>query len=48
MFQKELAAALKLAPKEWNEAEKSAGNMHNPKMFRLWKHLTAAFGLTTL
>jgi hypothetical protein len=36
-FQKELAAELeRTAPKEWQAAQKSAGNMHNPKMGKLW------------
>ena len=49
IFQSELIAAFKkLAPQEWAEAEKSAGNMHNPKMRSLRKHLSKAFMHTSL
>ena len=49
VFQKELITGFKeLAPKEWAAAERSSGNMHNPKMHPLWKHLTATFMTTTL
>lgn len=49
VFQNEMIAAFKdLAPNEWREAEKSSGNMHNPKMFPLKKYLSAAFLRTTL
>ena len=48
-FQNEIIRAFKkLAPKEWAEAEKSSGNMHNPKMFPLWNHLTKAFQQTSV
>lgn len=48
-FQKELIAAFKeLAPDEWAAAEKSSGNMHNPKISPLWKHLSEAFMRTSL
>lgn len=48
-FQNELIAAFKqLAPKEWAAAEKSAGNMHNPKTSPLWKFLSDAFMQTSL
>ena len=48
-FQDELIGAFKeLAPEEWTRAEKSAGNMHNPKMTPLRKHLTEAFLRTSL
>ncbi len=37
-FQDELFAALKKgAPKQLQEALKSSGNMHNPKMYELWE-----------
>jgi hypothetical protein len=37
-FQMELFAGLERnAPRELKEAQKSAGNMHNPKMLQLWK-----------
>jgi hypothetical protein len=37
-LEKELAAALERdSPREWHEALKSAGNMHNPKMLQLAK-----------
>ena len=37
-FQAELLAGLEQdAPRELREAQKSAGNMHNPKMIQLWK-----------
>jgi len=48
-FQKELIAAFEeLAPKEWAAAAKSAGNMHNPKISPLRKHLSKAFMYTSL
>jgi hypothetical protein len=48
-FQKELKAAFEeLAPKEWAAAEKSAGNIHNPKISPLRKHLFKAFMHTSL
>lgn len=48
-FQAEFIAAFKqLAPKEWEAAEKSAGNMHNPKIFPLWKYSSNAFMRTSL
>jgi hypothetical protein len=48
-FQKELVSAFKeLAPQEWADAESSSGNMHNPKVRPLRKHLSDAFMKTTL
>jgi len=48
-FQKEFIAAFEeLAPKEWTAAEKSAGNMHNPKIAPLRKLLFKAFMVTSL
>lgn len=48
-FQNEFITALKaLAPKEWEAAEKSSGNMHNPKIHLLRDYLTPAFMRTTL
>jgi hypothetical protein len=48
-FQRELIAAFKeLAPEEWAAAERSAGNMHNPKISPLWRYLSEAFMRTSL
>jgi len=48
-FQRELIAAFKeLAPEEWAAAERSAGNMHNPKITALSKYLSQAFMRTSL
>lgn len=43
-FQKELFSALeKKSPRELREALKSAGNMHNPKMYQLQSPFQKAF-----
>jgi len=48
-FQRELIAAFKeLAPEDWAAAERSAGNMHSPKIRALRRYLSEAFIRTSL